>query len=51
MILQLDSIVQFRSWLWMEKWWPGQNRTDASSLEGYGSTIELQAQSRDVKDI
>jgi hypothetical protein len=23
---------------------PDQNRTDTSSLEGYGSTIELQAQ-------
>jgi hypothetical protein len=25
---------------------PDQNRTDTSSLEGYGSTIELQAQYR-----
>lgn len=25
---------------------PDQNRTDTSSLEGYGSTIELQAQTR-----
>ncbi len=37
----------FRSWLIMliknPKKAPGQNRTDASSLEGYYSTTELQA--------
>ena len=27
---------------------PGQNRTDASSLEGYCSTIELQAQDVEI---
>jgi hypothetical protein len=38
----------FRSWLMVFKnGAPDQNRTDTSSLEGYGSTIELQAQSRE----
>lgn len=39
--------VRFRSWLkfgyMKKKEAPGQNRTDASSLEGYSSTTELQA--------
>ncbi len=28
---------------------PGQNRTDTNSLEGYGSTIELQAHERNFR--
>ena len=37
---------RFRSWLLFccLNGAPDQNRTDTSSLEGYGSTIELQAQ-------